>query len=149
VSAKTRVSAFLLVVLGLHALPVLSYQGVRQTRWPFLAWAMYARSYPPGPIEVVIRELVAVSPEGAQHEVGARDVGLSGPAFRNNYLAPLSRGDTTAGRWLVDRLNRLRADSVTQVRIETVRYRLVDGDPGVAVDTLVVVAYPASHMAER
>jgi hypothetical protein len=149
VSAKTRVSILILVVLALHALPVLSYQGVRQTRWPFLAWAMYARSYPAGPIEVVLRELVAVSPQGAQHEVGPKDVGLSGPAFRNNYLAPLSRGDTVAGQWLIDRLNRLRADSVTQVRIETVRYRLVDGNPGVAVDTMTVVAYPASHIAER
>ena len=148
-TAKTRVSAFLIVVLGLHALPVLSYQGLRQTRWPFLAWAMYARSYPPGPIEADLRELVAVSPDGTRHEVDPRDVGLSGPAFRTNYLGPFSRGDTTAGRWLVDRLNRLGADSVVQVRLEAVRYRLVDGDPGVAVDTLDVVAYPAGHIAER
>jgi hypothetical protein len=149
VSARTRVSLFIIMVLALHALPVLSYQGVRQTRWPFLVWAMYARSYPPGPIEVVLRQLVAVSPNGTRHEVDQGDVGLSGPAFRNNYLAPLTRGDTTAGRWLLNRLNRLRPGSVTQVRIETVRYQLVDGDPDVAVDTLPAVAYPASHIVER
>ena len=149
VSARTSVSLFIIVVLALHALPVVSYQGARQTRWPFLVWAMYAQSYPPGPIQVDFRQLVAVSPDGARHEVDESDVGLSRPSFRNNYLAPLTRGDTTAGRWLVDRLNRLRPNSVTQVRIQTVRYRLVDGDPGVAVDTLPVVAYPISHIAER
>jgi hypothetical protein len=110
---------------------------------------MYARSYPPGPIESVLRQLVAISPDGTRHEVDQGDVGLSGPTFRNQYLAPVTHGDTTAGRWLIERLNRLSPDSVTQIRIETVRYRLVDGDPGVAVDTLPVVAYPASHIAER
>jgi len=146
VSVRTRVSLFIIVVLALHTLPVLSYQGVRQTRWPFLVWAMYARSYPPGPIEVVLRELVAISSDGPR-EVTHRDVGLSKPAFKNNYLAPLTHGDTNAGRWLIDRLNRVGPDSVTQVRIETVRYRLVDS--GVAVDTIPVVVYPASHIAER
>ncbi|MGH7513459.1 MAG: hypothetical protein ACREOQ_11110 [Gemmatimonadales bacterium] len=146
-SARTRISLLILIVLGLHALPVLSYQGVRQTRWPFLVWAMYARSYPAGPIEVVLRNLVAVSPEGERREVDASVVGLSGPAYRNNYLAPFSRGDSTAGRWLIDRLNRLGPDSVAQIRLETVRYRLVD--PGVAVDTLPAIVYPTAPIAAR
>ena len=43
---KTGISVFILLVLGLHAIPVLFYQGDRQTRWPFLAWAMYESPFP-------------------------------------------------------------------------------------------------------
>jgi hypothetical protein len=147
VSVKTRISLFVLLVLGLHALPVLSYQGVRQTRWPFLTWAMYARSYPAGPIEVVLRRLVVTSHNGATREISQRDVGLSSPAFKNNYLAPISRGDSTAARWLIDQLDRIGPDSVAELRLETTRYRLVD--PGVAVDTLPPLRFPAHAVPSR
>jgi hypothetical protein len=133
-SARTRISLFILLILGLHAIPVLSYQGVRQTRWPFLTWAMYARSYPPGPIDLVMRELIAVAPDGKPREVNYWDVGLSSPAFKNNYLEPFSRGDSAAARWLVERLDRVGPDSVAELRLEIVRHRLVES--GVAVDTL-------------
>ena len=56
---RTRISLFILLILGLHAIPVLWYQGERQTRWPFLAWAMYARSFPPGPPVLVCPTSVA------------------------------------------------------------------------------------------
>ena len=47
---KTRISLFIVVIIALHAVPVLSYERGRQTRWPFLSWTMYAKSFPPGPI---------------------------------------------------------------------------------------------------
>jgi hypothetical protein len=147
VGPRTRISLFLLVVIGLHALPVLSYQGARQNRWPFLTWAMYARSYPAGPVEVDIRELVAVSPSGGRREIVQKNVGLSTPTFNNNYLAPFSRGDTAAARALINRLNRAGGDSVVQLRLETYRYRLVD--PGVATDTLTPIVFPATPTAAR
>jgi hypothetical protein len=146
-SVRTRVSILILLILGLHALPVLSYQGTRQTRWPFLAWAMYAQSYPPGPIEAVTRRLVATSRHGTSRPIAYRDVGLTSPGFSSNYLQPLGRGDTSAARRLVDRLNRLGPDSVAQLRLETIRYRMVDS--GVAVDTLPVVVYSANPQATR
>ena len=134
-------------MLGLHALPVLSYQGARQDRWPFLTWAMYARSYPAGPIDVDIRQLVAVTASGNRRVIVQKNVGLSTPTFNNNYLAPFGRGDTAAGRSLIDRLNRAGGDSVVQLRLETYRYRLVD--PGVAKDTLTPIVFPATPTAAR
>jgi hypothetical protein len=140
VSARAKISAFIVLVLGLHALPVLSWQGAQQTRWPFLVWAMYAQSTPPGPIQAFVSQLVAVSPHGTTREITSRDVGLSVPALASRYTRPFSRGDTSAGRWLVDRLNRVGQDSVAQIRLQTLRYRLVES--GIAVDTLPDVVYP-------
>jgi hypothetical protein len=140
VSARSKISAFILLVLGLHALPVLSYQGAQQTRWPFLVWAMYARSTPPGPIRAFMYQLFAVSRHGRTRRILAKDLGLTTPAFNGLYIGPFSRGDTSAGRWLVDRLNRVGPDSVAQIRLEIRQYRLVD--PGIAVDTLPDVVYP-------
>lgn len=144
---KTRISLFILLVLGLHVLPVVSYQGVRQTRWPFLTWAMYARSYPPGMIDMVTRKLIAISPRGMQREVSYRDVGLSLPAFNNNYLESFARGDSAAAEWLIDRLNRVGSDSVTELRLGVIRYRLTDS--GVAVDTLPDMVYTVGSGAGR
>jgi hypothetical protein len=145
VSARTRISAFILVVLGLHALPVLSYQGAQQTRWPFLVWAMYARSSKPGPIQAFMYQLSAVPTHGATRKISAKDVGLSTPAYNGLYIGPFSRGDTSAGRWLVDRLNRIGPDSVSQIRLQILQYRLVPS--GVAVDTLPGVVYPPATPA--
>lgn len=146
-NVRTRVSLFILLILGLHALPILSYQGVRQTRWPFLLWAMYAQSTPPGPIEALTRQLVATSREGTRRVITSKDVGLTLPGFASNYLAPFSRGDTSAARWLVDRLNRLGPDSIAELRLETTRSRLVDS--GIALDTLPPVVFPAAPRVER
>jgi hypothetical protein len=139
---KTGVSVFIILVLALHALPVLSYQGVRQTRWPFLAWAMYAKSYPPGPIVVTIRKLVGVSTDGTRREVTPFLVGLSGPAFRNTYLLPLENGDSAVARRLGNTVNREGRDIMTQLRLETTQYRLVDS--GVVVDTAPPVTFPVA-----
>ena len=139
-SARAKISAFIVLVLGASCSPVLSWQGAQQTRWPFLVWAMYAQSTPPGPIQAFVSQLVAVSPHGTTREITSRDVGLSVPALASRYTRPFSRGDTTAGRWPVDRLNRVRQDSVAQIRLQTVRYRLVE--PGIAVDTLPDVVFP-------
>ena len=74
--SKLWISALILLVLGLHAIPVISYQGHRQTRWPFLAWAMYARSWPPGPIQTMDRALVGRTAAGTEEEVTAWLAGL-------------------------------------------------------------------------
>ncbi|HKT58923.1 MAG TPA: hypothetical protein VJQ46_02665 [Gemmatimonadales bacterium] len=140
--SKASITVFILLILGLHAVPVLAYQGLRQTRWPFLMWAMYAQSYPPGPIEAMRRELVAISSRGTIRPVSYHDVGLTRPGFSGNYLMPLGRGDTSAGRWLIDRLNQVGPDTIVRIQLETIRWRLVD--TGIALDTLPGVAYPAA-----
>jgi hypothetical protein len=141
VSNKTWISLFILLVLGLHALPVLSYQGVRQTRWPFLVWAMYAKSYPPGPITATMRKIVGTSASGKQEEVTPKLVGLSGPAFRNAYGVPLWKGDSAAARELMDKINRERRDALVELRLESIQYRL--GANGIVMDTAATRTFPA------
>ena len=145
--SKANVTIFILLILGLHATPVLFYQGVRQTRWPFLLWAMYAESYPPGPIEVLRRRLIAISSGGTSRPVTSKDVGLTKPGFAGNYLIPLGRGDTWAGRWLLERLNQVGPDTVVGLQLEIIRWRLVDS--GIALDTLPGVLYPPAAQGGR
>lgn len=145
--SKLWVSILIVAVVGLHALPVLSYQGVAQTRWPFLVWAMYARSFPPGPVQTTVRRLVATTAAGADESVTPEMVGLSKATFRNLYINPLYQGDTATAHALLERINRDRADRFVAVRTEGVIYRLAD--EGLVTEPFPVIAYqaPGAHQA--
>jgi hypothetical protein len=138
-NSKLWISALILLVIGLHALPVISYQGVRQTRWPFLTWAMYARSYPPGPIQTLDRSLIGTRATGGEEEVTPGLVGLSRPAFRNTYVNPLFEGDSAVARELMERINRGREDPFVAIRTSGKRFTLAD--EGVLEEALPVFTY--------
>jgi len=123
---KLWISLFILAVIALHALPVISYQGHRQTRWPILAWAMYAKSYPSGPVETYNRWGVLVTAQGQRIELTAHMVGVSGPGLWKHYIRPLIRGDAALARELFTRLNRNRTDSIVELRAEGERYVVTD-----------------------
>jgi hypothetical protein len=139
--SRTRISLFILLIIGLHAVPVLSYQGERQTRWPFLAWTMYARSFPRGPMVVVTGRLLATSASGKEEEITPQLVGLPTPGYRQTYLAPLLRGDSTPVDGLIQRLNRERHDPVVQLRLEG--ERLILADTGVVREALPALTFRA------
>ena len=143
---KVWISLLIVLVIGLHALPVLSYQGHRQTRWPFLAWAMYARSYPPGPIQVVQRSIVATTAAGEEQEITPYLVGLSKPAFRNAYLVPLAKEDSAAARELLGRINADRQVPFVRLRLGGIQSTLAD--TGVVRDSLPVFVYRADASQE-
>jgi hypothetical protein len=144
---KTRISLLILLIICLHAVPVVSYQKARQTRWPFLLWAMYAKSYPPGPIVVVRRRVMATSAGGKEEEITSRLVGLPGPAFRNTYVAPLWNGDSALGSELMRRLNDKRDDPVVRLRLEG--EQLILTDTAVVREPLPTVTYRADPSAPR
>lgn len=146
-STKTWISVLILVVLGLHAVPVVSYQGVGQTRWPFLAWAMYARAYKKGPIETMDRRIVGTTASGAEFEINSGIVGLSRPTLRTLYMNPMNKGDTAAAQALLSRLNQDRSDPILEVRLEGTRYTLAD--TGVVTEPLPVATYRAPGGAGR
>lgn len=143
---KLWISLLILLVLGLHAVPVLSYQGYRQTRWPFLTWAMYARSHPPGPVQVMTRRLIGTAASGAEENITAYALGLPGPAFRNAYFVPLSKHDSSAAAELLTRLNRGRNDALVAIRLEEVRSTL--SDTGVVREELPIITYRVESGAE-
>jgi len=145
--SRMWVSLFILLVVGLHALPVVSFQGARQTRWPFLAWAMYARSYPAGPVQAKKRSLVGTTTSGAELVVDAEVVGLSGPAFGTTYTAPIYAGDTAVARELMSRVNRGRKDSLVTLRTAGEVYTVTDS--GLRTEPLPVLTFHAAPAESR
>ena len=140
--SKLWVSFVILLVIGLHALPVLSYQGFAQTRWPFLVWAMYARSFPPGPVQTTVRRLVGTTESGRTEDVTPKLVGLSRSTFRNLYINPLYEGDTATAQALIERVNQQLSDPIVEIRTEGLTYRLAE--QGLVTEPFPVIAYRAA-----
>lgn len=133
---KAWISLFIVLVIGLHAVPVISFQGNRQTRWPILAWAMYAKSIPPGPIEMMKRRIVGFTAGGRQELVTPRLVGVNRGALTTRYVRPMWLGDTAVAQQLLSRLNHERKDPFVELRLEGEKYTLVG-------DSIVKEDFPA------
>jgi hypothetical protein len=144
---KSWISIAILTVIALHALPVVSYQGYRQTRWPILAWAMYAKSYPPGPVQTDRRRLVAVTAAGARIPITPAMAGVPLPAMGKSFIRPLLQGDSATARELFRRLNRNRTDPVTQIRVEVELFAV--SDTGLETRQLPPVTYHAAPSPTR
>jgi hypothetical protein len=144
---KTWISLAILTVIALHALPLLSYQGYRQTRWPILAWAMYAKSYPPGPVETERRHLVGITREARRVEITSWLAGVPLPAMGKAFVRPLLQGDSARASELFRRLNENRQDPVVEIRVEQQRYMV--SDTGLVTDTMPVVSYHAAPPTAR
>jgi hypothetical protein len=145
---KVWISLLMLLVIGLHALPVLSWQGHRQTRWPILSWAMYAKSYPAGPVETFNRWVVAVSAQGNRINLTPTMAGMnSRPAMAKYYLRPLGAGDTAVAQELFRRINHDRTDSIIELRAEGEQF--VVTDTGLARLVLPPMTYRPSSTSIR
>lgn len=136
---KALISIFILLVLGLQVLPALLPRGQWRTTWPFLVWAMYKDSRPPGPIQGLRNRVTAITQNGKTKLVTPNVVGLSGPTIGRMYLQPLQRGDSTAAQRLIDRLNRKRKDPFVELRLESSTYTVTD--TGIVKEDKPVVTY--------
>lgn len=135
---KTLVSLVILLVIGLHAVPVL-YRRERGTLWPFMQWAMYKNSRGPGPIDTHQRRLLAITAAGRTDTVTPYLLGLSITVLKQRYLAPIANGDVSSAAELVERLNRYRDDPVVELRLEGETYTATD--TGIAKTDDPVVTY--------
>jgi hypothetical protein len=61
------VSVFILLVLGLHVIPVVTCSS--EGKWPFMAYAMYRHSRGPGPIRAVDLRAIAITARGERLEI--------------------------------------------------------------------------------
>jgi hypothetical protein len=122
---KTLVSIVILLVIGLHAVPVL-YRSERGTLWPFMQWAMYKNSREAGPIDTHQRRILAITAAGRSDTVTPRLLGLSITVLKQRYLVPIANGDLTPAPELIDRLNRHRDDPVVELRLEGETYTVTD-----------------------
>jgi hypothetical protein len=137
--SRVRISILILLVLLLHAVPVLDYKGHRQTTWPILTWAMYAKSLKPGPIETTKRRAIVSTSTGDSQVVTSHLIGLPRGALNHLFIAPMWRGDSSAAESLLHRLNRDRDDPFVAVTIDGTKYRLVHG--AVVTEQLRPVTY--------
>lgn len=144
---KTWISLAILTVIALHAVPILSYQGYRQTRWPILAWAMYAKSYPPGPVQTERRHLIGVTRGGRRLEITAWRAGVPLPAMGKAFVRPLMQGDSARATELFRRLNQSQPDPVIEIRVEQERYAV--SDTGLVTEALPVISYYAAPPTAR
>ena len=122
---RTLISALILLVIGLHAVPVL-YRAERGTLWPFMQWGMYKNSRPAGPVQVQQRRILAFTASGARDTVTPRLLGLSVTVLEQRYLRPMMTGDTAAAPQLIERLNRDREDPFVELRLESETYTVTD-----------------------
>jgi hypothetical protein len=144
---KVWISIFILLAIGLHAVPVLSYQGNRQTRWPILAWAMYAKSIPPGPIQMRKRRIFAFTSGGKKELVTPDLAGVNKGALTTTYVQPMWLGDSAVAQRLLRRLNREREDPFVELRMEGEKYTLV-GD-SVVTEEFPVLTYRLNPSGSR
>jgi hypothetical protein len=123
--SKVWISIFILLVISLHAVPVLS-AGLRRKIWPFLEWGMYKGSRPPGTIKTVKRQIIGVTSKGNRQELTPEFLGSSQFAIQGLYEMPMWRGDSAAAQKLFTRLNRQREDPFLELRLESATYTVTD-----------------------
>lgn len=138
--SRPLISLVIAAVIGLHAVPVL-WRSERGTLWPFMQWAMYKNSRPPGPIEAKKRRIIAVTSSGGQAEVTPHVLGLSITVLEQRYFRPLGTGDSAAARDLLQRLNRTAEEPFVAIRYESETFTATDaGVISTDGDTLVYQA---------
>jgi hypothetical protein len=123
--SKIWISAVIVLVIALHAVPVL-HAGLRKRIWPILDWAMYKDASPPGPIETDIKRIVGITASGRREVISKELVGLSSFALDRLYAKPMKFGDSTAAQQLALRLNHQRDDPFVEVRLEVETYTATD-----------------------
>jgi hypothetical protein len=143
---KTLVSIVILLVIGLHAVPVL-YRSERGTLWPFMQWSMYKNSRKAGPIDAHQRRILAITADGQRDTVTPHLLGLSITVLHQRYLVPIARGDLSPAPELIARLNRHRSDSVVELRLEGETYTVTD--TGIVRTNDPVVTYRAGLRGSR
>jgi hypothetical protein len=87
---------------------------------------MYKGSRPPGPIRTVKKHIVGVTLKGMRQAVTPEFLGSSHFAIQGLYEMPMWRGDSLAAEKLFRRLNRQRADSFVELRLESETYIVTD-----------------------
>jgi hypothetical protein len=163
--SKLFISTLILLVIGLHGLPVLQgFLGKRQTFWPFMSWSMYRGSHSSKePIRRMIQRTIGVTSAGQELDVESifsqsispffnlfRDrhidninaSGLGYSALTKLYITPMWEGDFSAARELGDLLNRGREALIVEFRLENQIYTVTD--VGMLIDLNPVFIYRIS-----
>lgn len=135
-SSKAWVSLWIVLAVGLHAVPIALRERQNQTTWPWLTWAMYKDSRPAGPIVGERRRLSGITESGRQVVIDEDSAGLSKFVVNRAYVRPWLLGDTTAAPRLFAHLNQQRRDPLVEVRLSVETYTITDSGTAVRRQTL-------------
>ena len=135
-SPKVWASVWIILAVGLHAVPILLRQRQNQTTWPWLVWAMYKDSRPAGPIVGERRRLSGVTEAGRQIHIDEDSVGVSRFVVNRTYVMPWLQGDTTAAPRLFAQLNQRRPDPLVEINLSVETYTVTDAGMSVRKKTL-------------
>lgn len=147
--SKVFISILILLVIGLHGLPVLQgFVGKRQTFWPFMSWSMYRGSYSSKePIRSMVRRTIGITSAAQELEIeslfsqpyspffnlfrwphidNVNSSGLGYYALTKLYLTPMWEGDFSAARELADLLNRRRETPIVEFHLESQIFTVTD-----------------------
>jgi hypothetical protein len=123
---KVLISLLILLVLGLHTLPIMFRKGRNQHFWPFLMWSMYKNSRGPGPIEARETRMIGVLSSGRIEPLTSELIGLPRATVRELYIEGMLARDSSAAQQLFTRLNADRPDPFVEIRIVSHIYGLTD-----------------------
>jgi hypothetical protein len=143
---RLAVSLAILLILALHALPVVQRDAWRR-QWPFLKWAMYKNSKAPGPVSVNIWRIRGITAGGATEEITSDLVGLPPMTIGRLFTGPMDDGDVAAARRLMALVNRQQRDSVVELRLEGTKYNLTA--TGIVPEEVPARAFPAAPPVGR
>jgi hypothetical protein len=143
---KLFISILILLVLALHAVPVL-HAGLRKRMWPFMVWSMYKNSRPAGPIKAYKRRIIAITAKGQRERVTGELVGSTGFAVSRQYTGLLANGDSSAAQDLFRRLNPVRKDPFVELHLEGESYTVTD--TGVVKQRIPVLIYRPDSLKSR
>jgi hypothetical protein len=143
---KTLISIAIILVILLHVAPLV-YRAERKTMWPFLDWAMYKDSRPPGPIRAYKKHIMGITAQGQRESVTTDLTGVSITSFNLLYLQPMWTKDSSAARRLFSRLNQQRDDPFIELRLESETYTVTDS--GVVREDNPVITYRADSSASQ
>jgi hypothetical protein len=147
--SKQCISVLILLVIGLHALPVLQgLLGKKQTFWPIMSWSMYRGSHSSQrPVQTAIRRTFAVTSAGHEFDIESEfakprrslfnlfpgrieddtdALGLGYFAYARFYLRPMWEGDAHAAQGFAERLNRGREDPIVELRLESETHKVTN-----------------------
>lgn len=144
--SKTAISIAILLVLALHAVPVVSAR-VRLRTWPFLEWTMYHNALPAGPVKADVRRLVAVTADGREVPVDKNLAGLSSFVLIREFIQPIQAGDSSAARRLLTRLNRQPDGGFVEIRLKVTTYAVTD--TGMVQTVQPVISYRNDSLLSR
>ena len=134
--SKAGVSLWIVLAVGLHAVPIVLRQRQNQTTWPWLTWAMYKDSRPAGPIVAERRRLAGVTETGRPVTIDEDSVGLSKFVVNRLFVRPWLLGDTTAAPRPDPHLPHRRRDPLVDFRLSIETYTVTDSGTAVRKRTL-------------